>query len=110
MRGIRLGMLFCKSGSGFSLVEVLVALVVLSVGLLGIAGSSLFSLRESHLAYQYSLANVMAENMQERLLVSLSTPWNPKNTVLLPGSKGTYSCQESHCEVTVTWPNGQVKI
>lgn len=52
---------------GFTLVEALIALLVLSIGLLGVAGMQLKALQSAHMAYQRSLASVIAVDAQERL-------------------------------------------
>jgi type IV pilus assembly protein PilV len=52
---------------GFSLVEVLVALVVLSVGLLGAAGLLLGGLREQSLALRQAAATVLLTDMADRI-------------------------------------------
>lgn len=53
--------------AGFTLVEVLVALVVLSVGLLGIAGMITTALRTNDGAYLRTEANIMAYSMLDRM-------------------------------------------
>jgi len=52
---------------GFSLVEVLVALLVLTVGLLGLAGLQSFGLRFSHESYERTQANVLVYDVLDRL-------------------------------------------
>lgn len=52
---------------GFTLVEVLVALVILSIGLLGLAGLQLSSLQASQQAYLRSQATVMGQDIIERM-------------------------------------------
>lgn len=52
---------------GFSLVEVLVALVVLGVGLLGLAGLQSSSLKAGNDAYLRTQANMLAYNMIDRM-------------------------------------------
>lgn len=47
--------------------EALIALLVLSIGLLGIAGIQIRALQGTHMAYQRALANVIAIDAQERL-------------------------------------------
>jgi type IV pilus assembly protein PilV len=54
-------------GSGFTLVEVLVSLVILSVGLLGIAGMITTALRTNDGAYQRTEANIMAYSILDRM-------------------------------------------
>lgn len=62
--------------AGFSLIEVLVAIVVLSVGLLGLAALQLKGLQSAHSAYQRSLASVIANDGAERLWVELGADPN----------------------------------
>lgn len=57
--------------AGFSLIEALVALVVLSIGLLGVAAMELKSLQGAHMAYQRSIATLAAQDAQERLWAEL---------------------------------------
>lgn len=52
---------------GFTLLEVLIALLVLSVGLLGIAGLQLTSLRSNHSAYLRSQATILAYDILDRM-------------------------------------------
>lgn len=53
--------------AGFSLIEVLVALVILGVGLLGLAGLQASSLRAGTDAYLRTQANVLAYNIIDRM-------------------------------------------
>lgn len=57
---------------GFTLVESLIALLVLSLGLLGIAAMQLKGLQSAHLAYQGSLASLAATDAQERVWTYLA--------------------------------------
>ncbi|TVP81515.1 type IV pilus modification protein PilV [Thioalkalivibrio sp.] len=53
--------------SGFTLLEVLIALLVLSVGTLGCVALQLNALQATHSAYQRSLASLIAADAGERL-------------------------------------------
>ena len=53
--------------NGFTLLEVLVALVVLSIGLLGLAGLQVASLRYNHSAYLRSQATLLAYDILDRM-------------------------------------------
>lgn len=59
------------SQSGFTLLEVLVAVLVLSFGMLGLAAMQLKGLQSSHLSYQRTLATTAANDAVERLWVKL---------------------------------------
>lgn len=108
--------------SGFSLLEVLIALLILSVGLLGIAALQLVSLKTNHGAYQRSQATILAYDMMDRLranrviamaegydiAMAAATPAAPANSpiqiidlndwlsnyvsVLLPAGDGSIDC------------------
>ncbi|XKE47194.1 type IV pilus modification protein PilV [Halomonas organivorans] len=53
--------------AGFTFIEVLVALLLLSLGVLGLARLQLESLQGTHAAYQRSIASLAAQDAQERL-------------------------------------------
>lgn len=57
----------CRPSGGFTLLEVLIALLILSVGLLGIAGLQLTGLRSNHSAYLRSQATILAYDLLDRL-------------------------------------------
>lgn len=57
---------------GFSLVEVLVALVILAVGLLGLAVLQMKSLQGAHVAYQRTVASLAAQDARERVWYELT--------------------------------------
>jgi type IV pilus assembly protein PilV len=50
---------------GVSLIEVLIALVVLSIGLIGIAGMQTTGLQSNYTSYQYTQAAMLAESLAE---------------------------------------------
>ena len=52
---------------GVSLIEVLIAVLVLAIGLLGIAGLQTASLTTNNISYQYSQAATLAQSMAERM-------------------------------------------
>lgn len=57
---------------GFTLIEALVALLVLSIGLLGVAAMQLEALQGAHAAYQRSIASLAAQDAQERLWAKMA--------------------------------------
>jgi len=52
---------------GFTLMEVLVSMVVLSIGLLGLAGLQLNGLKNTNSSYQRSQASLLASEMIDRI-------------------------------------------
>lgn len=56
---------------GLSLIEVLIALLVLSIGLVGMASLQLTSLKSAHSSYYRSLASAAALDTEERLWLRL---------------------------------------
>tara|TARA_R110000824_G_scaffold396888_1_gene598999 strand:- start:26896 stop:27324 length:429 start_codon:yes stop_codon:yes gene_type:complete len=58
---------------GFSLIEALIALVILSIGLIGVAAMQLKALQSANAGYQRSVASVAAVDSQERLWARLAT-------------------------------------
>jgi type IV pilus assembly protein PilV len=55
------------SPAGFSLLEVLVGLLILAIGLLGLAGMQMISLRQNNDAYLRSQATLMAYDILDRM-------------------------------------------
>jgi type IV pilus assembly protein PilV len=61
-----------KKHAGFTLLEVMVAIVVLSLGLLGLAGLQAASLRNNQTAYYRGIAVQQASDMADRIRVNLA--------------------------------------
>ena len=59
--------------SGFSLLEVLIAIVVTSIGLLGLAAMQATGLRNNHSAYHRSQATVLAYDIADRMRSNVSS-------------------------------------
>ena len=64
-------LLLASRQRGVSLIEVLVTLLVLSIGLVGIALLHLNSLKFAHSSYYASVASSVAVDLEERLWVAL---------------------------------------
>lgn len=56
-----------KKSRGFSLMEVLVTVVVLSIGLLGLAGLQMTGMKNNHSAYLRSQATILANDIVDRM-------------------------------------------
>jgi type IV pilus assembly protein PilV len=62
---------FMPRSAGFTLLEVLVSIVILSIGLLGMAGLMAVSLKSSTTAYHRSQATVLADDILDRMRANL---------------------------------------
>lgn len=62
-----------KKAAGFTLLEILVALVVLSIGLLGLASLQASGLRSNHSGYLRSQATIYAYEMADRMRANRAT-------------------------------------
>lgn len=56
-----------QTARGTTMIEVLVAMVILAVGLLGMVGLQTTSLRNTQVAYLRTQATIMAQDMAERI-------------------------------------------
>ena len=70
-----------RLATGFTLIEVLVSMVILALGLLGIAALQGISLKNNQDAYLYSQANALAYEMGDRIKANKSG-WNPTTTTV----------------------------
>ena len=57
--------------AGFALIEVLVTVVVVAIGLLGVAGMQATALRYGHSAYMRSLATLQATDIADRMRANI---------------------------------------
>ncbi|MBW6390304.1 type IV pilus modification protein PilV [Billgrantia antri] len=62
--------------SGFTLVEALIAVLVLSIGLLGVAAMQLRALQSAHMGYQRAVVSLAAIDAQERAWAELAADSN----------------------------------
>jgi type IV pilus assembly protein PilV len=60
---------------GFSLLEVLIALLVFSLGLLGMAGLLIISVKTNHSAYLRTQASFLAQSMADRMRANMPRIW-----------------------------------
>ncbi len=81
---------------GFTLIEVLVAVVILALGLLGLAGLQITSLRNSQSAYNRSQATQLAYDIADRMRANRTVAGNYLSAALLP-SAATCSSKDTPC-------------
>lgn len=92
-----------KLSRGFTLLEVLIALLVLSVGLLGLAGLQTRGLAAVHNAYLRSQAVLLARDMGERIrannnyLISTASDLKNEYTIDYERSHSSSDCVSNPC-------------
>ena len=64
--------------NGFTLLEVLIALLVFSLGLMGLAGLLVVSVQTNHSAYLRTQASFLAQTMADRMRANILGVWNAK--------------------------------
>jgi type IV pilus assembly protein PilV len=96
-----------KMQTGFTLLEVLVAIVVLSLGLLGLAGLQAASLRNNQTAYYRGIATQQAYDMADRMRANLAGVRAPNNSynnlaAVIPANPGCFTtgCTAANMAVT----------
>ena len=96
---------------GASLLEVLVAMLVISLGIMGLLSLQMTSLHRTYSAYWQSIANVQLYSFLEVLRSNTSDEvrqnelplWNQQNAHLLPKGIGFYHCENAVCSVNINW-------
>lgn len=83
---------------GYSLLEVLVALLVLSAGVIGAAALQLSALQISHQSYLHTAAQQLAAEMAEWLQAVDETSLEQLKNLSLPGAAPSAAhCYSRHC-------------
>ena len=93
---------FTRNCRGFSLLEILIALAILSVCLLGIVGLEHAAFKRTYDAYLQSVATNQINNMVERVRAGVAQEcdnWVEENKLLLPHGRG--KCSSS--KISVCW-------
>ena len=70
--------------SGFSLLEVMIALIIFSVGILGMAALLMLSVRTNHTAYLRSQAGFLAQGIADRMRMNMPALWNNQYNLAYP--------------------------
>ena len=88
-----------KTNTGFTLIEVLIAMLVLAVGLLGLAGLQATSLRNNQSAYNRSQATQLAYDIADRMRA------NPSGNYLTDPAAATCGTNNTPCTACATTVN-----
>jgi len=84
---------------GFTLMEVLISVVVLSIGLLGLAGLQINGLKNSNGSYQRSQANLLANEIIDRIRANRTGLTAGYYNSLLSNTPSDPGCITSGCTV-----------
>lgn len=80
---------------GVSLIEVLIAVLIFSIGLIGLAGLMVVSTRSNHVAYLRTQVTFLANNMAERMSANPTGVWAGNYNSTYPVSAGSIGCDAS---------------
>ncbi len=108
-----------RKEAGATLIEVLIAMVVLAIGLLGLAGLQATSIQSNHSAYYRSQATLLANDLADRMranrtealtnayLIDFPTP-STSNSV--SGTSAQKDIAEWLNQLALTLPDGTGKV
>ena len=91
---------FAKTGqSGFSLLEILIAVLVLSIGILGMSGLQLSSLRNNQQSYQRSQATALVSGLMDRMRANRAQAAQGSYTLAVntTPTAPTVNCESANC-------------
>jgi type IV pilus assembly protein PilV len=80
---------------GFSMLEVLIAVLVFSLGMMGLAGLLIFAIQSNHVAYLRTQATFLAHSMADRMGANSAGVWAGNyniTSILAPGTGVTTTC------------------
>jgi type IV pilus assembly protein PilV len=79
---------------GFTLIEVLISMILLAIGLLGLASLQAIALRDNQDAYYYQQATLLAYEMQDRIRANVNfTDW----TTVIPQQGNNCNAPQNPC-------------
>lgn len=81
-----------RADSGYTLLEVMVALVIFSIGLLGLAGLESQSLRYNHSAYLRTQASYLAYDILDRMRANRATALNNNYNANFTSTGTNHNC------------------
>lgn len=96
-----------KNNAGFTLIEVLIALVVLAIGLLGMSSLMMTSMQSNQSAYLRSQASLLAFDIAERMRANNDEATGTNNYVLL---STTTSVADPSCPTGGCSPSQQAQL
>lgn len=106
---------YINAQRGFSMIEVLITLIVLAIGLLGLAGLQAYGLQNNHGAYIRSQASLLSYDIVDSMRANRGSALNGNYNVNFggtPGGGGQASLDVNRWveELSDTLPNGEGQI
>jgi type IV pilus assembly protein PilV len=98
---IHLNICFMNKNNGFTLIEVLIAMLLLAGGLLGLAALQAFSLNNNQSAYNRSQATQMAYDIADRMRANFTVVGNYRETFMAP-TAATCATSNTPCTACTT--------
>ncbi len=99
---------------GFALLELLIAMFIVAVAILGVVRLQVLAIQNSNQAYWYSMATEQVESLAELLRASNFTPtmqqviaWQQHLATVLPAGQGVMTTSGNGYEITVSWLDRQ---
>ncbi len=87
--------------NGFTLIEILITVLILSIGLLGLAGLQVSSMKSNHSSYLRSQATIMAYDIIDRMRAN---PMAVQATITDYVANSSYTVTKSSTPYTVSAP------
>lgn len=112
-------MIDCRTQQGTTLIEVLVTLVLLAIGLLGLAGLQASSVQSNHSAYYRSQATILAYDITDRMRTNRAAALDgsydinfpdPANPPAVSGSRAEQDLAEWLNHLAKTLPGGTGRV
>ncbi len=94
------------TAKGFSLIEVMISIVIFSVGLLGLLRLQTLSLQHAYSAMLTSQAESQLVDMADQLMITAIPDislWNNENNLLLPQGNGVLYGAAPHYQLQLFW-------
>lgn len=107
----KMAVLTSKNEQGFTLIEVLIASIILTIGLLELMKLQIVSINHTQAAQNRTIANNQLQNMVQLLrsnipksaFTSEIAQWNTSNKALLPQGHGEVEKTQEGYRVTIAW-------
>ncbi len=106
----RFGLTLSGKQRGFTLIEVLIAVVILAIGLLGVAGVQVVSLQQTNNSFLQTKANLHVQDLAERLRLNGGSPLSAGDVTELEKKVKTSLGDDSTVQITFDGSLATIKV